>query len=88
MLLTVVELRWSSSGVGRGYLLIVSKSRVSRTFSRLGREARLAGNVRVISNGFLLVSLVTIRVSFEVVCLPSFGLLVELAAWTMGTIFH
>ena len=32
-------------------------------------------NVRVISNGFLLVSLVTTRVSLEEVCLPSFEVL-------------
>ena len=33
---------------------------------------RSAVNVRAISNGFLLVSLVTTRVSLEEVCLPSF----------------
>ena len=32
-------------------------------------------NVRAISNGFLLVSLVTTRVSLEEVCLPSFEVL-------------
>ena len=36
---------------------------------------RSAVNVRAISNGFLLVSLVTIRVSLEEVCLPSFEVL-------------
>ena len=36
---------------------------------------RSAVNVRAISNGFLLVSLVTTRVSLEEVCLPSFEVL-------------
>ena len=36
---------------------------------------RSAVNVRAISNGFLLVSLVTTRVSIEEVCLPSFEVL-------------
>ena len=36
---------------------------------------RSAMNVRAISNGFLLVSLVTTRVSLEEVCLPSFEVL-------------
>ena len=38
---------------------------------------RSAVNVCAISNGFLLVSLVTIRVSLEEVCLPSFEVLID-----------
>ena len=46
---------------------------------------RSAVNVRAISNGFLLVSLVSTRVSLEEVCLPSFEVLncwlILVASW-------
>ena len=55
--------------------------------------ARSAVNVCAISNRFLLVTLVTNRVSLEEVCMSRFEVLncllnLRLAAWKMRTIFH
>ena len=44
-------------------------------FVRAKDITRSAVNVRDISNGFLLVSLVTTRVSLEEICLPNFEVL-------------
>ena len=61
------------------YLLIDGKNRDSKTFAAgqllIAFITRSVVNVRTISNGFLLVSLVTTLVSLEEVCLPSFEVL-------------